>query len=58
MSEIINPQSDTGALVQVLLIIVMWSIAFHVARSDKEARLLITGIALCLIAWRALQAVH
>ncbi|MBP7930505.1 MAG: hypothetical protein KAZ88_10475 [Acidimicrobiia bacterium] len=44
-------------IVQILVIIVLWSIVYSRVHRDREVSLLVTGVAIMAIALRALQTV-
>lgn len=56
--EVLLPRTDAGALVQALVVVVVWVAALLALRRSREGRLLVAGLGLMAMAWLGLRSLH
>ncbi len=58
MIELLLPRTDAGALAQLIVVLVVWIGLLVAVRRSVEARLLVGGVGMVILAWFALRTVH
>jgi hypothetical protein len=58
VSELLQPRTDAGVVAQALVLGAVWAAGWWWARRRPDARLLVTGAGLVLLALLGLRAAH
>ena len=58
MNELLFPRTDTGVLVQVVIVSAVWLVAAVAVRRNRDLVWFVSGVAMLAFAWFGLRAVH
>ncbi|MEM9035645.1 MAG: hypothetical protein AAGA99_17035 [Actinomycetota bacterium] len=58
MRDLLLPRTDTGALVQLLVVLAVAAPALWWARRDRDLLWFVAGVTMAALAWFALRLVH
>lgn len=58
MKDILLPRSDRTALVQVIVVAIVWALAMWSARRERAVLQLVAGSGLVLLALMAMRTLH
>jgi len=56
--DLLLPRTDAGVLVQLVVVAIAWIAGYRRVRNDPDARLLMVGVGVVLLAFFGVRALH